>query len=388
MLRNKFICPALLHRSTILHEFEWEVIKCKVYSVKIRLIKLVDKVLGSLITGILSAPSLSRTPAFTRVLFIRPGGIGDAVLLIPVISAIKEKFPKAEITVLAEKRNGSVFLLCPMIDRTLRYDNPTEMIRVMQNRYDVVIDTEQWYRLSAVVARLTRAPMLICFATNERKNLFTHHISYSHDDYETDSFVNLLAPFGISASDCLKPPYLVIRGIVLKRAENLLADLSGKPFVVIFPGASIPERRWGAEKFRGVAAKLHAKGILVVVVGGREDASDAEKIIAGMYGLNLAGKTSLAETAAVIERSRLLVSGDSGILHIGVGLGKPTVSLFGPGIAKKWAPRGDRHIVLNKCLPCSPCTRFGHTPKCPINAKCMADVTVDEVVAGIENLLN
>ncbi len=66
----------------------------------------------------------------------------------------------------------------------------------------------------------------------------------------------------------------------------------------------------------------------------------------------------------VIDKSAVLVSGDSGILHVGVGLGRPTVSLFGPGIAKKWAPRGDKHIVINKNLPCSPCTNLA----IPLNA--------------------
>ncbi|MRR37660.1 glycosyltransferase family 9 protein, partial [bacterium] len=68
-------------------------------------------------------------------------------------------------------------------------------------------------------------------------------------------------------------------------------------------------------------------------------------------------------------------------------LGIPTVSLFGPGRAKKWAPRGDNHIVVNKHLPCSPCTTFGYTPKCHINARCMADISVDEVEQAVMTLL-
>ena len=71
----------------------------------------------------------------------------------------------------------------------------------------------------------------------------------------------------------------------------------------------------------------------------------------------------------------------------GFGLGVPTVSLFGPGIAKKWAPEGDRHVVLNRHLACSPCTRFGYTPKCPIQAQCMTGISVDDVVAAAGKLL-
>jgi ADP-heptose:LPS heptosyltransferase len=104
-------------------------------------------------------------------------------------------------------------------------------------------------------------------------------------------------------------------------------------------------------------------------------------------GLNLAGRTSLAESAAIIDRSALLLSGDSGVLHIAVGLGKPTVSLFGPGRSEKWAPRGDRHIVINRHLPCSPCTTYGTTPPCPHNAQCMRDITVEEVANSVMMLL-
>jgi ADP-heptose:LPS heptosyltransferase len=83
----------------------------------------------------------------------------------------------------------------------------------------------------------------------------------------------------------------------------------------------------------------------------------------------------------------LLVSGDSGVLHLAVGLDVPTVSLFGPGIAEKWAPRGDIHRVIDHHLACSPCTRFGTTPPCPIQARCLADIGVDEVLGKIRTLI-
>ena len=106
-----------------------------------------------------------------------------------------------------------------------------------------------------------------------------------------------------------------------------------------------------------------------------------------MGGLNLAGSTTLTETAAVIARSALLLSGDSGVLHIAVGLGVPTVSLFGPGIEAKWGPKGEGDIVLNQRLPCSPCTRFGTTPSCPIGARCLSEITPEQVAGAIGRLL-
>ena len=318
----------------------------------------------------------------TSILIIRPGGIGDAVLLIPVIRALKEKYPAAKITVLAERRNNAAFALCADVDCVLCYDRSFDLLTAIRANYDVVIDTEQWHRLSAVMARLTRAPMLIGYATNERSRMFDWRIPYSHDDYESESFFNLAAPLDVLSRQVAER-FLEIPEAAIANASKMLIDLDSTGFVAVFPGASIAERRWGGDRFRHVAVLLSTLGIQVVVVGGNEDREQGEVIVAGGVGLNLAGRTSLVETAAVIDKSVLLVSGDSGVLHIAVGLGKPTVSLFGPGRARKWAPRGRRHSVINKELPCSPCTTYGTTPSCPDNIQCMQEITVDEVFNAI-----
>jgi ADP-heptose:LPS heptosyltransferase len=355
---------------------------------RIGFLKFVDKIFGSILVRLLPPPPMKPIPDPKNILIIRPGGIGDAVLLVPAIRCLNRYYAGSEITVLAEKRNCAVFAMCPDVDRAFLYDRLPELVKTLCCQFDLVIDTEQWHRLSAIVARLTWAPVSIGFATNERKRLFTHPVPYSHDDYEEDSFYNLLAPLiGLGPTET-GYPFLEIPEPARQKAGSLLEPIvGGKGFVTIFPGASIPERRWGTDKFRELAVRLHRKDILIVVVGGGGDEADGNRIVTGNYGLNLAGNTSLAETAAVIEKSVLLISGDSGVLHIGVGLGKPTVSLFGPGLAKKWAPRGDKHIVINKNLSCSPCTKFGYTPKCPIGARCMAEITVDEVFAAVERLL-
>ena len=345
--------------------------------------KSMDAVIGRLAIFLMTRPADKRfSGKVNSILLIRPGGIGDAVLLIPLIHVLKKEYPVANITILAERRNSAVFALCTDIAQILRYDRPLELLTALRRDYDVVIDTEQWHRLSAVAARLTRAPMLIGYATNERSRLFNCRIPYSHDDYESESFFNLLAPLGIKSQQ-VPERFLEVPEAAIANASRLLAGLSCSGFVVIFPGASIAERRWGSDRFRQVAALLSALGIQVVVVGGNEDRESGAAIVEGGFGLNLAGRTSLVETAAVIDRSALLVSGDSGLLHIAVGLGKPTVSLFGPGRSRKWAPKGVRHFVINKELSCSPCTTYGTTPSCPDNVQCMQKITVDEVYNAI-----
>lgn len=355
----------------------------------IKLIKLCDAAIGRIAASVIPAPA-QKKPQFpvNALLLIRPGGIGDAALLAPVVRSIKKSYPDCRITILAERRNAGVFRLVTGVDEILCYDRFREFLQALGGTYDIVIDSEQSHRLSAVVVRTASAPVKIGFDTNERRRMFTHAIPYSHDDYETLSFAHLMEPLGIEADDGeMGVPSLVIPDADSEKADEFLASLHGESFVTLFPGASIPERRWGVERFRRVTEMLAVFGIRTVVVGGSDDHQQGEEIAGGGSGLNIAGLTSLSETAAVIQRSSLLVSGDSGLLHLAVGLGVPTVSLFGPGRAKKWAPQGDQHIVINKVLPCSPCTTFGTTPSCPIHAQCMEDITVDEVVTAVTVLL-
>jgi len=357
-------------------------------SLKVSLLKKIDSLAGAAAVRLLSAPQPKKEipEIFKNILIIRPGGIGDAALLIPAVRALRQRFPAARITVLAERRNSAVFQLYPEIDCTLQYDHSSDLFKTIFGSYDLVIDTEQWHRLSAVVARLTSAPFSIGFATNERSRMFTHPVAYSNDDYELDSFFNLLAPLGLESFQTPER-FLSLPATATAKALKLLEPIGKKQFVALFPGASIPERRWGADKFRLVAELLLAFKISTVVVGGEEDRESGNGIVAGGAGLNLAGMTSLAETAAVIDKSALLISGDSGVLHLAVGLDKPTVSLFGPGRAKKWAPRGESHIVINKGLPCSPCTTFGTTPPCRVDGQCMKEISVDEVFNAVAILL-
>lgn len=352
----------------------------------IRLIKAADRVFGTLLARLLPSASVRPTPALRRILVIRPGGIGDAVLLVPTLLDIKAALPGARVTVLAEKRNGAVFAMSPAVDEVLCYDRPREFLTVLSSTYDAVIDTEQWHRFSAVVARLLRAPASVGFATNEREKLFAHTVAYSHDTYEVESFRALLVPLGLVPRRGMPPPFLVVPPHAETRAALLLGRLTTNPFVAIFPGASIAERRWGAPNFHRLVQELQARNIPVVVIGGREDVAEGEEIARDGLCPQFAGKTSLSVTAAIIARSAVLVSGDSGILHMGVALGRATVSLFGPGIARKWSPQGADHRVISKGYDCSPCTRYGYTPQCRYGTKCIQDITVAEVLAAVTTL--
>jgi len=352
---------------------------------KTAFLKSLDTFIGRIAIHLTPAPRVDARPDHNirSILVIRPGGIGDAALLAPAIQTLKRTYPDAPIHILAEKRNGGTFSLIPGIDRVFLYDTRSGLMEALRCSYDLVIDTEQWHRLSSLIARLTGAPILIGFDTNDRRRMFTHTVPYSHERYEADSFLDLLAPLGIETCSDENSAFLFPPENARQQASSLLHPLGGKPFVTIFPGASISERQWGEDRFRQVVRDLEGRGLRSVIVGGGNDLKLGKEIVHGSNALNLAGTTSLAGTAAVIALSRLLLSGDSGVLHIGVGLGVPTVSLFGPGIAAKWAPRGPGHMVFDRGLNCSPCTRFGTTPPCPRNVSCLSEIRPEEVTVAI-----
>ncbi len=351
-------------------------------------LKKLDQTIGGLLADMLPpVPVRHPDKPPKQLLFIRPGGIGDAVLLAPVLQAVSSSY-SVSVDILAESRNCGIFELCPAARYVYRYDNPGEFFACIKKKYDIVIDTEQWHRLSAVIARLIRSRLKIGFATNNRKRLFSHTVPYSHHEYETFSFYHLLSPLGLPVPDRINTPFLTLPDGANTKAEALLAPLGSKRFVAIFPGASIPERRWGDKNFSTVSAELNRLNLPVVIVGGREDRESGSRILQNIQGINLAGKTSLAESAAVLARALLLISGDSGVLHMAAGLDIPTISLFGPGISEKWAPRGGKHIVINHHVECSPCTRFGYTSPCPRRARCIQDITPHEVMDAVLSLLH
>lgn len=356
---------------------------------KIHFLKFADRWLGAALASLLPRP-LSPSPDVLEphsFLLIRPGGIGDAVHLEPAIHALYTRFPQAAIDILAEGRNSGIFPLCLGIRRVYRYDHPAELMSVLCNSYDVIIDTEQWHRLSAVVVHLVRAPVKIGFATNNRRRLFTHGCPYHQEDYEVISFLRLLNPLGVPTVGFTAERWLHIPAAVRDAFVSLLPPHDQRPVVVIFPGASIAEKRWGFDRFRSVAEWCLGLRLQVVLIGGEGDRSEAAQIASGIDVVNLVGRTSLLQTSEIIEKSAVVVSGDSGVLHLAAGLGCPSVALFGPSSTVKWAPRDPRHVVLHRNLSCSPCSRFGYTPPCPIDARCMKEITVENVTSAIGTLL-
>jgi ADP-heptose:LPS heptosyltransferase len=359
---------------------------------RLRALDALDVTLGRAACAVLAprgptAPPASAAPAAVRrILVIRPGGLGDAVHLLPLLAALRRRYPEAALDLLLERRNAGLVengfaAHAWLYDR----DPPRELLGALRARYDVVIDTEQSRYLSAVVAFLTRAPVRCGFTTNQRGRLFTHPVPYDVHAYEADVFLRLYTAVSGEAPPS-GPVALALPPAAHGWAAEMVAPLGGRRLAVIAPAAPIAERQWALARWTEVARRLIADGWTLALVGAPADTAICHAVAGTLAAdalVDLSGRASIAQTAAVIARAGLYVASDGGLLHVAHVLGVPTVGLFGATPADKWAPRGDAARTVRHALPCSPCTRFGVTPPCRFDVECLARITVEEVVDAV-----
>jgi ADP-heptose:LPS heptosyltransferase len=318
-----------------------------------------------------------------RVLVVRPGGIGDLLLLLPALDALRRGFPVARVDVLCERRNLPALELAGWEGGVLLYDRPAECLsRLRCGRWDVAVDSEQFHNFSALLAWWSGAAVRVGFNINPRRNpLYTHLVHYAPDGREADQFRRLLAPLGIEAPP-VQPGWLAGRAFAMSAA---LADAwqraaGSRPVAVLHDSGDRPFKRWGEARFEELAAALQGEGYAVVRLGLRRGRASAEGAgPASRRTLDLRGQTTLADSAASLQRASVLVAVDAGLAHLAVALGTPAVVLFGPSDSAKWGWTGPRHTVISRALPCSPCSLFGYHKPCH-EIPCMRGIEVRDVL--------
>ena len=329
-----------------------------------------------------------------RLLVIRPGGLGDAALTYPMLRALRQGYPEARIDVLVEKRNAGIYAITDIVSNVYRYDsNALSVLRCLRNLcYDMVIDTEQFHHFSTIFANFLRPKYLCGFDTLGRRRFQTHSVTYDVDTYEGRSFLALAAAV-LGQVDDFDPEqaFIDVGSKAQAWAHNNLEVAGERQLVVVAPAASGASRLWPVARYAEVVGWLISRKYFVVLLGGRdgieaarsiEDQSSPEAV------LNLVGKTTLVQSAAVLQQADLSISADTGVMHLAYGVGTPTISLFGSGLPLKWAPPGRHHRIVRKELPCSPGIRFGRLPPCPHEIACMRELCSKDVIAAVEKLMD
>jgi ADP-heptose:LPS heptosyltransferase len=373
---------------------------------KVALLKYLDATVGFLLCWTVGwwrylwrcdrpAPALTGDEAIRRIVVIRPGGLGDMVLLLPTLRSLRRRFPGVVIHIVCEKRNREILRLAGVADETLVYDaNPVAFAgKLAQGRYDVAIDTEQFHYFSALMALFSRAPVRIGFKISPGRNLlYSHLVNYDLEGYEADQFMRLLGPLGIvggaAVVGCLSADPNAIPNEILGKLRPF--ESAGR-LVAIHAGSTSRYKLWAPEKVAGLITRLAEDPTLAFVLLGSPGERRPTEAVLRQIRLegrvfSLAGQLTVAQSAAVIRRCALYAGGDSGLAHVAVALGIPTVVWFGPSDSQKWGVSDRRHRVVRKPLACAPCSIFGYHKLCR-TIDCMQAIAVEDVLHACEAIL-
>lgn len=332
--------------------------------------------------------AVSDTPrALERIVVRAPNWIGDVVLSLGAVRDLRRNFPTARIEVLARAWVADLYRAVPEIDAVriatgLRAD--AEALRghfdaavVLPNSFGSALPAwmagigERWgYSTDGRRPLLTRAPR-VPPQVRGRSQVYYYRAMLAGAGLRVSATpdVSLRCPPEWSAA-----------------ADRLLAGAVDTPWVGINPGAFYgTAKRWLPERFAAVGDTLARDGVQIALVGGPAERPVGEAIAAQMTAPArvLCGETTLPELVGVLSRLRLLVTNDSGPMHLAAALGVPVVAVFGPTDWRETHPVGDGHRLVREPVHCSPCG----LRECPIDHRCMRRVTVDRVAGEAAALL-
>lgn len=341
-----------------------------------------------------------------RILLMKWVGFGNLVLASPAISAIRRRYPLADITFVTLSANRGLLERFPDLDRVYYFDvsglksvarETARLIAFLhRERFDLVIDFEQFSRYSAIMTGLSGAPVRVGFDTPEqnRAGVYTHPVRYRDGAHMADVFGDLARTLeGEVDARQLIAPVLVEDDIT--RAEVFIAEeaLKAGEFVILHPGTGLnaPQRRWPPERYAELADRIAADtGLSMVLSGSPSEKALLERIngLARTYCSLTAGRLNLAGFAALMQKSAVLVCSDSGPVHLAAALNVPTVALYGPNSPELYGPVGSCNTILWKRLPCSPCItnlndKLTHCP----HGECIQQITVEEIYLAIRRHL-
>jgi len=369
--------------------------------------KKADTLLGKLLFPFFS---LSRKRPLDRnpktILLIQLWGIGETILVLPALKALRALFPNASISMLCTDRNKEVFFQNPSLNNILVIEpslgGVVRFLRKQRRSYDLAIDFEEYLNIATLIAFIAGKSSL-GFATHRRGRLYDKAIPYDAEQHCAETFLDLVRTFH-RIPKIRELERLKYSPKDTEQAEEMIDRhrLTGKRIIVLAPSVaeSSKSRMWPKGRFQKLTERLLGlKRYPVVFIGGPDD-KEAVAAIAGPFGnrvVDLSGSMDLRTLFAFVERSSLMISNDSGPMHIAAAQGIPTIGLFGPNTPVRFRPMGNNKVMFYRPESCgfSPCINVheGKVPDClfakniPDYQKCMKAISVDEVFRAAEQLL-
>ena len=320
--------------------------------------------------------------------------VGDAAMTLPAMMAIRETYPDAHIAVVANPLVAQLLENHPGCDEVIVYEKRGEhagifgMLRfasvLRRRKFDCAI-LFQYAIEAAIMAVLARIPRRIGFTTDNRRFLLTHPVPFGEVEktiHQTDAFLRIVNHYNIKATE-------KVQTLALLESERAWAkeQLPAGPVVAINPGAAYgAAKRWYPERFAAVADFLAKEyGMTAVLTGGPGEVEIGNDIAAAMQSpvLNFVGQTSVREMMSLIDAASLMITNDSGPMHVAASFKVPIVAIFGPTNHTTTSPFTDSYRIVRHNVECSPCM----LRECPIDHRCMDRVTVDDVTEAIQSFL-
>lgn len=323
------------------------------------------------------------------IFIIKPGAIGDLIQLTPVIRALAVRYPGVLITiVVGSEATATLFQHNPHITETIVFDKRVKQRlfssllklwgKIHKKKYDIVIH----FQRSNLKAWFLATAAFPC-------RVLVYHKARSRTVHVVDNYLETVASLGITGSN--RELELFLGKDDEQFAEDLFIDngFMGKVVVALNPGASHVVNRWGIDHFAALAIELsNSLSARIIIIGGKEDAALAEQIasMTTPRPLVLTGTTTLLQLGAILARCDLLVSGDTGPLHLATAVGTRVLALFGAADPARTGPVGAGHRVIQatgtSCVPCGSRTCANRE-----YLECMKNISVKEVADAVVGMV-
>ena len=338
-----------------------------------------------------------------RVVVRGTNWVGDSVMTVPALRALRRVLPEAHITLVIRPGTKGIFSEAGFIDDVVVYDRKGALsvfgqVREWRRRkFDLAVLFQNAFE-AALIPFLAGVPLRLGYATESRQALLTHPLplpdwrSSKHEIFYYLYLVTALEQMLFGRSDvCESEPDTSIQISESRKGEaaELLRAYGvseTEPVVAICPGSiNSRAKRWPSERFAALADRLIDSGRKVLLIGSKDEIDVSEDVIQRMRNqpVVLTGKTSLAQITGVLDRADLIVTNDTGPAHIGAALGRPTIVIFGPTNPLTTRPFAPNAEVLRHPPDCAPCM----LRDCPIDHRCMTAIGVDEVFERSHALL-
>lgn len=342
-----------------------------------------------------------------NILLIQLGDIGDVVLSLPSIRALRENFQKANVIVAVREKAKELIEDCQWATGVISISKDKRsfvqeiiyqkkfILRLRRYHFDLAIDLRTGTR-GSILAMLSGARQRVGFYASDgrlwRNRLFTHLYSpeTKTGDHVAERYLSLLVAHNITTDNC--EPEIDIPLAKQQIADTIFTKAKipfDRPVIAIQPFSLWRYKEWGMNRYVQLINRLISEyNVSVIIAGSLDEKKRAEEIIKKCQRntYNLAGETSLGTLAAVLKACSLFIGGDSAGVHIAAAVGTSTVSLFGPSVSADWAPRGKQHAVVHKDLECVPCAQHG----CQGGgfSRCLEELKADEVVPVVRQQIN